>query len=531
MKKVAAVIAVVFILIFDVASGEESPVVPMPYRIGGSVTIDGVVITQANDDGLLITVTKSDGSNYTDNNGNHPQDSDGLNESNFYIISIPIYDASLQSGGAKAGEMAKLHIFKNGKEYTVSSPTGGTITIGSSGAVSQINIIATSSAQQAVLAVSPDSRYPAKEAGTTTFSVSNTGTGTMTWTAMVASGGTWLKITSGANGSNSGTITCSVAANTGSSKRTGTIRVTASGATGSPKDISVIQEGLAVKFLGAWSDGVWSWDKATNKFSMIPSTSGATMIAAGDVDSDNIDDLIGVWPSGLFVRLSSINDKWLKLSTNLPSWVVAGDLNNDGRDDIVGSWKNDGVYYLNSANGKWNKISQPARQLAVGNISGTWDDLLGVWDSGLWVRYSSNAVWQQIFSGIPLCIAAGDMTGDNRADIITSFTQGTFYLDMSVPAAAQITSTAEKLTLGDIDGDGRDDLVGVWSTGVWVRYGASGQWQQITTSKPKWIATGNITLSTQTADISIDSLDESYDNLDVFGITEIYYADSPDMMQ
>jgi hypothetical protein len=82
----------------------------------------------------------------------------------------------------------------------------------------------------------------AKDAGATMFSVSNTGTGTMPWTATVTSGDSWLLISSGvAIGIDFGTITCSFTANTSSSARTATIRVTATGAEGSPKDVTVIQ--------------------------------------------------------------------------------------------------------------------------------------------------------------------------------------------------------------------------------------------------------------------------------------------------
>ena len=48
-----------------------------------------------------------------------------------------------------------------------------------------------------VISVSPVSRAVAKDAGATTFSVSNTGTGTMPWTAAVTSGGSWLAISTG----------------------------------------------------------------------------------------------------------------------------------------------------------------------------------------------------------------------------------------------------------------------------------------------------------------------------------------------
>ncbi len=94
---------------------------------------------------------------------------------------------------------------------------------------------------QPVLSVSPATQNVVKDAGTTSFSVSNTGTGTMPWTAAVTSGGTWLSITSGTSGTDTGTITCAFNANTGTSVRTGTIQVTATGATGSPKDVMVIQ--------------------------------------------------------------------------------------------------------------------------------------------------------------------------------------------------------------------------------------------------------------------------------------------------
>jgi hypothetical protein len=92
-----------------------------------------------------------------------------------------------------------------------------------------------------VISVSPTNRDVARDAGTTTFSVSNTGTGTMPWTAAVTSGGSWLSITSGSSGSNSGTIDCFFIVNSGTSTRTGTIRVTADGATGSPVDVTVTQ--------------------------------------------------------------------------------------------------------------------------------------------------------------------------------------------------------------------------------------------------------------------------------------------------
>lgn len=95
------------------------------------------------------------------------------------------------------------------------------------------------------LSVTPASRNVAASAGSTTFSVSNTGGGTMAWSAAVTAGGAWLRITAGGSGTNAGTITVAYDANPGAASRTGTITVTAPGATGSPVSVNVTQAGSA----------------------------------------------------------------------------------------------------------------------------------------------------------------------------------------------------------------------------------------------------------------------------------------------
>ena len=88
------------------------------------------------------------------------------------------------------------------------------------------------------LSVSPETQNVISLAGTTTFSVSNTGTGTMPWTAKVITGGDWLTITSGSSGTDTRTITCAFGANTTTASRTGTLRIRATDATDSPKEVN-----------------------------------------------------------------------------------------------------------------------------------------------------------------------------------------------------------------------------------------------------------------------------------------------------
>ena len=90
------------------------------------------------------------------------------------------------------------------------------------------------------LSVSPDYVQVDFSAGTNKFTVANTTEGTMNWTAAVSSSSNWITITSGASGTNSGTINFSYQANSGAA-RVGTITVTAVGAIASPKTVEVRQ--------------------------------------------------------------------------------------------------------------------------------------------------------------------------------------------------------------------------------------------------------------------------------------------------
>jgi hypothetical protein len=138
-----AVIPFVLVLAFNAESGNIlAP--PIPARIGGTVTIDGVLLTQDTDDGYTFKVTKQNGTDYLDFNNNPAEDSDGLNSSDWYVIDIPIYDATDQLGGANPGETAILHVFKDGSELTVTSSPNGEFIVGNSGSTTQIDLEAIS---------------------------------------------------------------------------------------------------------------------------------------------------------------------------------------------------------------------------------------------------------------------------------------------------------------------------------------------------------------------------------------------------
>ncbi|MCX6173831.1 MAG: T9SS type A sorting domain-containing protein [Ignavibacteriales bacterium] len=96
-----------------------------------------------------------------------------------------------------------------------------------------------------ILTVTPDFLSIGPIAGTASINVSNTGGGTMNWIAI--SDIFWIKITSGANGTNNGIIDISYNQNN-SVSRAGTITITAEGITGSPKSVE-IRQGAAVTYV------------------------------------------------------------------------------------------------------------------------------------------------------------------------------------------------------------------------------------------------------------------------------------------
>ncbi len=125
-----------FFTITAAANGQ----VPLPARIGGTVTVDGTQLTRATDTGYTFVVTKQNGSAYNP----AAQDMDGLSDMDWYIIDVPIYDATHQPGGANPGNTAVIHAYKDGTELTLTTPANGEFAVGDEGSRSTIDIVAVS---------------------------------------------------------------------------------------------------------------------------------------------------------------------------------------------------------------------------------------------------------------------------------------------------------------------------------------------------------------------------------------------------
>jgi hypothetical protein len=109
-------------------------------------------------------------------------------------------------------------------------------------------------------------------------------------------------------------------------------------------------------------------------------------------------------------------------------------------------------------------------------------DLVGSWTGqGVYSRNSNNGAWLKLGSPADL-VAAGDLDGDGTDDLIGIWpSQGGVWVKYSQTGSwAKLSSTARHIAAGDMNGDGRVDLVGTWDgQGAYYRNSATDAWVKL----------------------------------------------------
>ncbi len=150
--------------------------------------------------------------------------------------------------------------------------------------------------------------------------------------------------------------------------------------------------------------------------------------------------------------------------------------------------------------------------LTNGDIDGNGvDDILGLWTTyqenggpdrkGLWIKFTGGTwfVTDRLKSPL-IALTCGDLNGDGRDDIIGSWDAGIHWRDSkkyewheieNLPVS--ITTPPKLIAAGDFHGTGQDDLVCAWDNhGVWIYYVEDNRWSQIYTNHITALTTGFI---------------------------------------
>ena len=110
------------------------------------------------------------------------------------------------------------------------------------------------------------------------------------------------------------------------------------------------------------------------------------------------------------------------------------------------------------------------------------DDFVGTWDGqGVYYRNSDIGAWVKLASPATL-VTVGDLYGDGIDDLIGIWpTQGGVWVKNSANGTwVKLSTTARHIGTGDMNGDGRVDLLGTWDgQGVYYRNSMNGSWGKL----------------------------------------------------
>lgn len=250
---------------------------------------------------------------------------------------------------------------------------------------------------------------------------------------------------------------------------------------------------------GSGSPLVKTFDHASASMSFLASdsaVSGGARIALGDVNGDGVPDILTATGTSSLVNVFSGAD----LSTlhsffafgetwNKGLFIASGDLNGDGRDDIIASaaggdlpivaaWSGSDLtpirnFFPYAAGGGGVRV-------AAGDINADGkDDIITAPgnETGGQIRVWSGATGQELYSFYSysaftggVFVAAGDIDGDGVDDIVTApdagaapqvkvFSGADARLLMSFLAYAPSMTGGVRVAVGDVNGDGRADIV------------------------------------------------------------------------
>lgn len=443
--------------------------------VGGSIQFSASAVSVNEGAGtVILTVNRTDGAasgvtvNYATQNGTATAGQD-------YTTTNGV----LSFGAGEASKPITVPITNDtsveGNEtfsVNLSSPAGGA-TLGSPASVT-VTIVDNDTC---TYSISPGAQSFAVGGGTGSINV--TAPAGCGWTATESAA--WITITGGASGSGNGTVSFTVAANTGAARND---TITAAG-----QAFAVTQAGVATTRRTADFDGdgrsdvsvfrpstaVWHLNQSTNGYTGVAFGLSTDRLAAADYDGDGKTDIgvfrpsTGTW----YLLRSTLGFTGIAFGQNgdIPA---PADYDGDGKADLAVFRPSTGTWYL-------LRSTLGSTGIAFGQngdipVAGDYDDDgksdVAVFRAGVWYILRSTFG----FTGAQFGTAGdkpvvGDYDGDRKVDLtVYRPSNGTWYLLRSTAGFTGIQfGVAEDIPVeGDYDGDAKSDL-GVFrpSTSTW----------------------------------------------------------------
>ena len=166
--------------------------------------------------------------------------------------------------------------------------------------------------------------------------------------------------------------------------------------------------------------------------------------------------------------------------------------------EIIGTWEN-GIWYRDVAASKWTQMTADVTMgdIAAGDFSGDGKaDVASSWDNlGLWYQDGVTLAWTKIDNLPPMRVTAGDVTGDGRDEVIGTWNNGIWYWNVATSTWTQMTAevTIGDIAAGDFSGDGKADVASSWPSGLWYQDGATSAWTKIDNLPPMRVTAGDVT--------------------------------------